>query len=134
MLCCLSYLRIISQRPRESQSQYIRFELVSLIDAGIPADGADVDHSVAEFNESTALLGELNIRKVLEDEVDQLLVLVLSDPLYEAVAREALAQTNRGQSVLGEAKVEEGGNFRGGGAELFLLLRKIRAANLSCHR
>lgn len=134
MLCCLSYLRVVSQRPRDSQSQHIRFEFVSLLDAGISADRADVDHPIAEFNESAAFLGELHVRKVLENEVDQLLVLVLSDPLYEAVASKVLAQTNRGQPVLGEAKIEEGGNFRGGGAELFLLLRKIGAANLSSHQ
>jgi len=85
---------------------YIRFKFLPLLGAGIPANRADVDHTIAEFNEGAALLRNLQVGDVLEQEVDQLLVLLLSQPLDEAVAAKRFAQAESGQSVLSEAEIE----------------------------
>ena len=57
--------------------------LVALLDAGVTTDGADIDHAVAELDESTALLRDLEVGDVVEDELDELLVRLLADPLDE---------------------------------------------------
>lgn len=69
----------------------VRLEFIPLVDRSIPANGAHIDHSIAELNESTPLLWDVQVRDVLEDEIDQLLVLLFSDPLYEAVAGKRFA-------------------------------------------
>lgn len=107
----------------------IRFELVSLVDTGASPDRANVDHSVTELNESSTLLGKLQIRNILKAEVHQVLVLFLTQPLNEAVARKGLAQTNCRQSILGETEVEKTRDVDRGCADLLLLLRKVGAAN-----
>lgn len=66
----------------------------------------------------------------MQDKVGQLLVLVLADPLDEAVGGQRLAQLVRGQAVLGEAVVKEGGDGHAGGlAELLFLLDEVGAAD-----
>jgi hypothetical protein len=60
--------------------------------------------------------------------LDKLVVLFLTDPRYEALAREFLAQSVCGQSVLGEAEVEEGGDVDVGCCKLLLLLDEVGAA------
>lgn len=107
----------------------IRFKLVSLVDTGASPDRANVDHSVTELNKGSTLLGELHIRNIFQAEVHQVLVLVLTQPLNEAVAGKRLAQTNRRQPILGEAEVEETGDIDRGSTELLLLLRQVGAAN-----
>lgn len=105
-------------------------EVVPLLGAGIPSDGADVDHAVAELNKGSPLDGDVQISDVVQAEVDELLVLRLADPADEAVGREGLAQLVRREAVLGEAEVEEGGDGDAGGlADLFLLLDEVGAAD-----
>jgi hypothetical protein len=67
----------------------------------------------------------------VQDEVDEMLVLVLADPLDEAVGGELLAELVRRQAVLGEAEVEEGcdGDVAGRSTDLLLLLVEVGAAN-----
>jgi hypothetical protein len=108
----------------------VGLELVSLLCAGVSADGADVDHAVAELDKGSSLDGDVQVGNVVQDKIDQLLVLVLADPLDEAVGGQRLAQLVRGQAVLGEAVVEEGGDRHAGGlAELLLLLDEVGAAD-----
>lgn len=108
----------------------VGLELVSLLCAGVSADGADVDHAVAELDEGSSLDGDVQVGNVVQDKVGQLLVLVLADPLDEAVGGQRLAQLVRGQAVLGEAVVEEGGDGHASGlAELLLLLDEVGAAD-----
>lgn len=103
--------------------------LVALLDRSIPSDRADIDHAIAELDESTALHGDVQVGDVVQDELDQLLVVVLADPLDEAVRRERHAHADGRQAVLREAKVEEGGDGNAGGAELLLLLGEVGAAD-----
>jgi hypothetical protein len=108
----------------------VGLKLVSLLCAGVSADGADVDHAVAELDERSSLDGDVQVGNVVQDKVGQLLVLVLADPLDEAVGGQRLAQLVRGQAVLGEAVVEEGGDGHAGGlAELLFLLDEVGAAD-----
>ena len=60
---------------------------------------------------------------------DELVVLLLPNPRYEALALELRAQTECGEAVLGEAEVEERGDVDVGGCELFLLLDQVGAAD-----
>ena len=96
----------------------------------VPADGADVDHAVAELNKGAALDGDVEVGDVVQAEVGELLVLFLAEPLDEAVGGELLAQLVGRQAVLAEAEVEEGGDGDAGGlAELLLLLGEVGAAD-----
>jgi len=99
--------------------------LVALLNAGVTANGADVDHAVAELDEGTALLGDLEVGNVVQDELDELLVGLLANPLDEGCRGERDTHTVCGQTVLGEAEVEEAGDGDGSSAELFLLLDEI---------
>lgn len=108
----------------------VRLKLLALLDAGVSADGADVDHAVAELDKGAPLDGDVEIGDVVEAEVGKLLVLVLADPADEVVGVEGLAQLEGRESVLGEAEVEEGGDGDAGGlAELFLLLLEVGATD-----
>ena len=80
--------------------------LVALLHGRIPADRADVDHAVSELDESTTLLWNIEIGNVVEDELDESLVVVLTDPLNERSGRKRRTHAVGGQTVLGEAVVE----------------------------
>lgn len=114
----------------EPKFVYIRFELVPLFNTCISANRTNIDHSVSEFNEGTTLLGQLQVRKVSEDEVHQLLVFLLADPLNEAGAGKRLAQTKSHQTILREAEIEKGGHVRRPRSKLLLLLGKVGSADL----
>lgn len=63
-----------------------RFKLVSFGLAGVTADRADVDHTVAEFDEGAAHGGQaFEVGDVFQAELGQLLVLFFTDPLEERV-------------------------------------------------
>lgn len=108
----------------------VLLKLVALLVAGIAANGADIDHAVAELDKGAALDGDVEVGNVVQAKVDELLVLGLADPLDEAVGGQGLAELERRQAVLGEAKVKE---RRDGGAgrlaDLLLLLDQVGAAN-----
>ena len=103
--------------------------LIALLDRSIPANRAHIDHAIAELHKSTTLDRDIQISNVVQDELDQLLVVVLADPLDERVRRERYAHADRRQAVLGEAEVEEVGDGDAGGAELLLLLGQVGAAD-----
>ncbi len=108
----------------------VRLKLVALLVARVAADGADVDHAVAELDEGAALDGDVEVGNVVQDKVGELLVLGLADPLDEAVGGQRLAELEGREAVLGEAKVKERRDGRAGGAaELLLLLDEVGAAD-----
>ena len=103
---------------------------IALIGASIPANGADIDHAIAELDEGAALDGDVEVGNVVQAEVGELLVLVLAEPADEAGGGEGLAELEGGQAVLAEAEVEEGGDGHAGGlADLLLLLGEVGAAD-----
>lgn len=107
-------------------------KVVALLGAGVTADGADVDHAVAELDKGAALDRQIKVGDVVEAEVGELLVLVLADPLDKGVGLEGLAELVGSEAVLGEAKVEEGGDGLASGlAQLLLLLGKVGAADVA---
>ena len=65
----------------------------------------------------------------MQNPVDEVFVLVVAEPLDERRGGEGDAHPVGGQAVLGEAVVEEGGYGDFGGAELFLLLDEVGAAD-----
>jgi hypothetical protein len=65
----------------------------------------------------------------MQDEPTEQFVLVLANPFDEARAGQRLAHFVGSEAILGEAKVEQGGDGDVCGAELFLLLGEIGAAD-----
>jgi hypothetical protein len=109
----------------------IRLKLIPLLHTGITSNGADVDHAIAEFNKGTTLLRQLDVGNITKAEIGKVLVLLLAEPLDEAVAVEWLAQAPGHETVLGEAEIEQGCDFGGGIAQLLLLLNVVGAADLN---
>lgn len=124
-------LQGLDKGPPHASALVKGLEVVPLLGGGVPPDGRDVDHAVAELDKGAALDGDVEVRHVVQDEVDELLVLVLADPLDEAVGRQRLAQLVRRQAVLGEAEVEErrDGHVACRLADLLLLLVEVGAAD-----
>lgn len=102
-----------------------------LIIASITSDRADVNHAIPEFHKSTSHNRQVQFRNVLQAELDELLVFVFSEPANEGGRGEGLAETDCGETVFGEAEIEEGCYVYGAGAELFLLFGEIGAADVA---
>jgi hypothetical protein len=109
----------------------VRLKLLPLVIAGIPTNWRHVDHAVAELQERAALDGDVEVGDVVQDEVDQLLVLLLADPLDEAGRGQRLTRLERRKAVLGEAEVEEALYRHAVGAQLFLLLGQVGTADVA---
>lgn len=120
--------------PSVTVGSVILFEFVPLLDAGISPHRTDVDHSVTELNKSATFFRELHVRNILEAEVHQLLILILTEPLDETITGKGFSEAVCGQAVFGKGEIEEGGNWRRGCAELFLLFSKVGATDLGCVR
>lgn len=99
--------------------------LVSLLHAGVPANGADIDHAVSEFNECSSLDRNVQVRNVVQDELCQFLVVLLANPFDKAVRGQRHTHAVRRQAILGEAEVEKRRDWDGSRAQLFLLFDKI---------
>lgn len=63
----------------------------ALLNAGVPTDRRHVDHAVAELDKGTALDRDVQVGDVVQAERGELLVLVFTNPLDEAVGGEGLA-------------------------------------------
>lgn len=124
-----SSLDILDKLLANAPLQINLLVFVPLTDTSIPPNRADVDHAIPELDECTSLDGNIQVCHIMQDESHELLVVVLANPLDERMRGQRLAHTVGGQTVLGEAEVEECGDGDGGGAELFLLLGEVRAAD-----
>lgn len=109
--------------------QVILLILVSLLCAGITTDRRDVDHAIAELDEGSSLDWNVQIRNVVQDEANELLIVVLSNPLNEARACHRLAHAIGREAVFRKAKVEQGSHGYGGSTELLLLLDQVRSSH-----
>ena len=85
--------------------------------------------SIPEFNKRPRLNRTLDIRNISQTKVHQLLILLLSQPADEAIARQCLSKSYSRQAIFSEAEIEEAGDGDRGCAELFLLFDEIGAAN-----
>jgi hypothetical protein len=103
--------------------------IIALLNRSIPANRAHIDHAIAELDKSPALHRNIQIGHIMQNEPDKLLVILLANPLDETVRRERHTHADRRQAVLSKAEVEEGGDGDAGGAELFLLLGEVGAAD-----
>lgn len=103
--------------------------LISLAHTSIPSNRANIDHSIPVLNKSTSLNRDIQIGNVVKNELDELLISILTNKVDEGVGSEWLAKLVCGKTVLGEAEVEEGGDVDGGGADLLLLLGEVGTAD-----
>ncbi len=122
--------QLLDEGGPDAVLEIVLLEGEALLEIGIAADRRDVDHAVAELDKGAALDGDVEVGDVVQDEVDELFVLSLADPLDEARARQGLAQLPGRQAVLAEAEVEHARHGPVGGAELLLLLHQVRAAHV----
>lgn len=97
----------------------------------IPPHRTNINHPIPELHKRAPLHRQLQIRDIMQDELDQLLVLLLADPRDEGLRREFLAQLVGREAVLREAEVEHGcdGDVGAEGAELLLLFGEVGAAD-----
>ena len=103
--------------------------LVPLFYARVTPNGAHIDHAVPELDECATLLWDFEIRNVVQDELDELLVLFLAQPLDEGARGQRYTHAVGCESVLGKAKVKERGYWYRWLAELFLLLHEVATAD-----
>lgn len=78
-----SGLDVLDKLLANAVLEIVLLVLVALLDAGVTTNWADIDHAVAELDKGTALLGDLEVGNVVQDELDELLVGLLADPLDE---------------------------------------------------
>ncbi len=107
----------------------IRLILISLSHTRISAHRANIHHPIPILNKSTPFDRDIQISNVVQHELHKLLVAVLANILDEGVGGEWTTELVGGQAVLGEAEIEEGGDWDGGRAELLLLLGQVGAAD-----
>jgi hypothetical protein len=65
----------------------VLLKLVALLLAAVAADGRHVHHARAELDERAALDGDVQVRDVVQDEVDEALEVVLAKVLLQALHR-----------------------------------------------
>lgn len=120
-----SLLQLLDKGGPDAVLEVVLLKGEALLEIRVAADGGDVDHAVAELDERAALDGDVEVGDVVQDEVDELLVLLVADPLDEARAGKRLAQLPGRQPVLAEAEVEHARDGAVCGAELLLLLGEV---------
>ena len=111
--------------------QIILLVLIPLLRTRITPNGANIDHPIPELDKRAPLDRDIQIRDIMQDELDQLLIPVLANPIDEALARQQGAQLVRRQPVLGEAEVEARGDAQRCRPELLLLLHEVGAADVA---
>ena len=75
---------------------HVHLEFRSFIRGRIPPDGTNVNHSIAEFDKRSPLLGQLEICDVSETEICQRLISLFPYPIDEAIAGKRLPDSVRG--------------------------------------
>jgi hypothetical protein len=103
--------------------------LIPLLHTRVPAHRTHINHAIPKLHKRAPLHWYFEIRNIMQQELDQLLVFLFADPFYEAVGRQWHAELVGREPVFREAEVEERGYGDGGGAELFLLLGEVRATD-----
>lgn len=106
-------------------------EVQTFLMGRITTDRRDIDHPVTEFDECTAFDGDVEVGDVVEDKGGEFFVSFFSDIFDEGGRGEFFAETEGGKAVFGEAVVEESGDVYTINSELFLLLAKVAAADVS---
>lgn len=104
---------------------------IPLLHTRIPADGTNIHHPIPKLHKRAPLNRQVQIRHIMQHKPHKLLVLVLAQPLYEAVTCEGYAEFIGCEPVFAETEVEHGGDGDGGGAELLLLFGEVGAADES---
>mmetsp|Transcript_4710 Transcript_4710/g.6910 ORF Transcript_4710/g.6910 Transcript_4710/m.6910 type:complete len:257 (-) Transcript_4710:57-827(-) len=94
-------------------------KIIPLHAGAIAADGGDVEHSTAEFNESSTLDGNVDVRQILHDPIDEFLDILLAEEFGDGLDLEHLTILVGDESIL--AKVVRKGLDNAIAQLLFLL-------------
>lgn len=121
----------IHKRLADLVLQIVLLVLIPLLRTRITPNGANIDHPIPELDKRAPLNRNIQIRNIMQDELDQLLIPILANPIDEALARQQRAQLVRRQPVLGEAEVEARRDAQRRRAQLLLLLHEVRAAHVA---
>lgn len=108
----------------------ISLKLVSLFGGRVSTDWRNVDHAVTELNESTSSLWKLDLRKILQNEDNELVVLLLAQPIDEGLGGKLFTASVGSETIFSEAVIKHLENI---GTKLFTLLCQIRATNKPNH-
>jgi hypothetical protein len=107
----------------------VSFILIPLLHTRIPPHRTNINHPIPKLHKRAPLKRDLQIRNIMQNKPNQLLILFLPNPLNEAMGGERDAHFVGCEPVLGEAEVEHGRYGSGGSAELLLLLGEVGAAD-----
>jgi len=100
-------------------------ELAPLLQGAAPPHGTHVDQAVPELDERAPLDRQRELAHVLEAEVDDLLALVLSEVVGDALLGEEAPPLVRDEPVFGEDEVEPPHDLFGSAAHLLRHLLQI---------
>lgn len=96
-----------------------------LCQTSVPPYRAHIHHPIPKLDKRASLDGNIEIRHVMQHELDELLVFLLAEPADEGLRCNGSAELEGCEAVFREAEVEEGGYADGGRAELFLLFGEV---------
>lgn len=107
----------------------IHLILISLPHGCITSNRRNIDHAISILDECASLHWNVKVRNVMQDELDELLVSLLTNKLDKGVCCQRLTELVGCETVLGEAEVEKGGYWDVRCAELLLLFGEVGTAN-----
>ena len=87
--------------------QIVLLVIISLLYTRITSNGTDIDHAVSELNECASLYWYIEIRNVMKNPLDQVLVFWLAQPINKGGCSKWYTELEGSQSVFWEAEVEE---------------------------
>lgn len=103
-------------------------KIIPLLAGAIAADGGGVEHSTAEFNESSTLDGNVDVRQILHDPIDEFLDILLAEKSGDALDLEHLTILVGDESISILTKVVREG-LDNAIAQLLFLLGQIASTD-----
>jgi len=80
---CELLLQVLDEGRADVAGLVKGLEVITLLNAGVSADRRYVDHSISELDECSSLDWNVQVCDVVQDDLDHLFVVVLSDMLDE---------------------------------------------------
>jgi len=119
------FLQDLNESRANAVDFVISLEIVAFLYRRVTPDGTDIDHAIAELNKGSSFDREVNVGKVVKNEVDEDLVAILANILDEGLGGQLLAEAVGGQTILGKCEVKIIGDFATMDFQLFSDLDKI---------
>ncbi|KAH3667606.1 hypothetical protein OGATHE_003129 [Ogataea polymorpha] len=108
--------------------QVVLLVVISLLGGGVSSNWRNIDHTLSEFNKRSSSDRQVQIGKVSQDKLDQLVVLLFANPANKGCRRKRFSKLVGGQTIFTETEIKLVQNVR---AQLLDLLGKITSSNKS---